>query len=95
VTAVPRAVEREAVRPHFTQCKGCGNWVCIDDVDRLNAALVVTAFRREALFLPDDRLGRWAVAVRTNEVVQWARGALAARTIHDDAWQANVTAALT
>jgi hypothetical protein len=65
-----------------------------DDVDRLNAVLLLTSFRREALYLPDDQLGRWALAVRTLEVVRWARGALVARIVHDETWPDKITAAL-
>jgi hypothetical protein len=64
------------------------------DVDRLNAALLLTSFRREALFLPEDRLGRWSTAVRLLPVVRWARGALVARVVHDAQWETNVRAAL-
>ena len=65
-----------------------------DDVARLNAALVLTAFRRDAIALPDDRLGRWAVAARTSPVVKWARGALVARVVHDAGWIDGVRAVL-
>jgi len=64
------------------------------DVDRLNAVLLLTSFRREALFFPEDQLARWAVAVRMLPVVRWAREALAARIVHDASWQRNVEAAL-
>ena len=50
-----------------------------DDVERLNAVLVLTTFRREVYSLADDELGRWATAVRVLEPVRWMRGALAAR----------------
>ena len=43
------------------------------DVARLNAVLLLTAFRREALFLPDDQLGRWAIAARLWPAVREAR----------------------
>jgi hypothetical protein len=65
-----------------------------DDADRLNAALLVLNLRREALELPDARLGRWAVAVGTVDVVGWARAALVARVPHDEGWEADMTAAL-
>jgi hypothetical protein len=65
-----------------------------DDVDRLNAVLVLTSFRREALYLPEDRLGRWALAVRTLDVVRWARSALVDRVVHDESWAGKVEAAL-
>jgi hypothetical protein len=65
-----------------------------DAVDRLNAVLLITSFRREAISMPLEQLGRWALAARTLEVVQWARQALVARVVHDDAWAANVSAAL-
>ena len=64
------------------------------DVARLNAVLLLTSFRREALFLTDDRLGRWAVAVRTWAAVREARAALVARVIHDEQWETKVRAAL-
>lgn len=65
-----------------------------DDLDRLNAALVLTAFRREAIALSAKDLGRWAVAVRTQPVVQWMRSVLAARIVHDERWDDQVRAAL-
>jgi hypothetical protein len=65
-----------------------------DDLDRLNAVLILTAFRREALSLPDPELGRWAVAVRTQEPVRWARERLVARIVHDAGWSSGVTSAL-
>lgn len=66
-----------------------------DDIDRLNAALLLTSFRREAISLPEDQLGRWALAVRTLDVVRWARSALVARVVHDEAWADKVAEALT
>ena len=65
-----------------------------DDVARLNAALVLSAFRREVLSLPDPELGRWAVAVRMQPHVRWIRERMAARVVHDAAWETSVTAAL-
>jgi hypothetical protein len=65
-----------------------------DDVDRLNAVLLLTAFRREALYLPDDQLGRWAPAVRCLDTVRWARSILHARVVHDAGWATAVEAAL-
>ena len=65
-----------------------------DDVDRLNAVLLLTSFRREAISSPEDQLGRWAVAVRTLEIVRWARAALVDRVVHDERWNEKVTAAL-
>jgi hypothetical protein len=65
-----------------------------DEVDRLNAALVLSAFRREVLSLPDTELGRWAVAVRLQPHVAWARSRLVARVVHDGAWEAAITSAL-
>jgi hypothetical protein len=64
------------------------------DVDRLNVVLMLVSFRREALYLPEEELGRWAVAARTLDVVRWARTALAARIVHDEKWEANLRAAL-
>lgn len=65
-----------------------------DDVDRLNAVLLATSFRREAISAPDHDLGRWALAVRTLEVVRWARQRLVARIVHDAAWETKVRSAL-
>ncbi len=65
-----------------------------DDVERLNAVLVLTTFRREVYSLRDDELGRWATAVRVLEPVRWLRGALAARVVHDESWPDKVRAAL-
>jgi hypothetical protein len=65
-----------------------------DDVDRLNAVLLLTSFRREAISLPADQLGRWALAVRTLDIVRWARDALVDRVVHDDSWTDKVRAAL-
>lgn len=65
-----------------------------DDVERLNAVLLVTSFRREALWLPDERLDGWALAVRTLPVVRWARQSLVARIVHNDAWEQRLTATL-
>lgn len=64
-------------------------------VDRLNVVLLLISFRREAVYLPDDQLGRWATAARVLEVVRWARESLAGRVIHDGQWEAGVRAALT
>ena len=66
----------------------------VDDVDRLNAVLVLTTFRREVYSLPDAELGKWATAVRVLEPVRWLRGALAGRVIHDDSWPDKIRAAL-
>lgn len=63
-------------------------------VDRLNVVLILLAFRREALYLSADGLGRWAVAVRLPDTVRWAREALVARVVHDDSWATNVESAL-
>ncbi len=65
-----------------------------DDVDRLSAALLLSAFRREVFSLPDDQLGRWAVAVRTQPHVAWARDRLVARVVHGPSWAEAITAAL-
>lgn len=64
------------------------------DVERLNAVLVLTSFRREAIFLPDAQLGRWAVAARVWPAVREARAALSARIVHDDHWVEHLDAAL-
>jgi hypothetical protein len=64
------------------------------DVERLNAALILTSFRRDAIAKPEAELGRWALAVRTVDIVRWARQALVARVVHDRGWEAGVRAAL-
>ena len=64
------------------------------DVARLNAVLLLTAFRREALFLPDDQLGRWAIAARLWPAVREARAALVGRVVHDDNWQTRLSSVL-
>jgi hypothetical protein len=64
------------------------------DVDALNTALILISFRREALYLPVDKLGRWTLAARTLPVVQWARSVFAARVVHDDTWADAIRAAL-
>lgn len=65
-----------------------------EDVDRLNAVLLLTSFRREAIAAPADRLGRWALAERLLPSVRWARAALVARVVHGPQWEARVRAAL-
>lgn len=65
-----------------------------DDVARLNAVLLATSFRREAITAPDDALGRWALAVRTLEVVRWAREHLVGRVVHDANWERCIRALL-
>lgn len=57
-----------------------------DDVDRVNAALLVVSFRREMLALPSGELGRWAAAIRTQPEAAWLRSALQARVVHDHRW---------
>lgn len=64
------------------------------DADWVNVVLLLTSFRREAFYLPDGQLGRWAVAVRTLGVVREARSRLVARIVHDATWAAKLTAAL-
>lgn len=65
-----------------------------DDLDRLNAALLLTSFRRELLSSDLEELGSWAVAVRTQPVVRWLRERLVARVVHNDSWPTAVLAAL-
>lgn len=65
-----------------------------DDPDRLNAALTVAGFRREVVALPEEQLGRWAVAARTSSVVRELRGGLVARVEHRDQWPEEVRRAL-
>jgi len=60
------------------------------DVDRLNGVLLATSFRREALSLEPDQLGRWSLAVRTLDIVRWARAALIGRVVHNDQWATDV-----
>lgn len=57
------------------------------DVERVNAALILTNFRREAIFLPEDQLGRWAVGARTWAIVREMRALLVGRVVHDEHWQ--------
>lgn len=64
------------------------------DPDELNVALLLLNFRREALYLPEDQLGRWAMAVRLSHTVRWARGALVARVVHDGRWESKLREAL-
>lgn len=64
------------------------------DIDRLNAVLVLTSFRREAIFLPDEQLGRWAVAARVWPAVREARASLCARIVHDGRWAERLNSAL-
>lgn len=64
------------------------------DADAINRALVMLSFRREAVYLPRDRLGRWTLAARTLPIVAWARSVFATRVIHDENWAATVTKAL-
>jgi len=61
----------------------------------VNVLLLQTAFRREAVALPEAELGRWAVAARTSAPVRRARAALVARVVHGPGWAEAVTAALT
>jgi hypothetical protein len=61
-------------------------------VARLNRALLLLNFRREPLYLPEDRLdegehARYRVAVRKLDYLRWARGALVARVAHDAGWE--------
>ncbi len=65
-----------------------------DDVDWLNAALLVVNFRREVLSFDETELGRWAVAVRMLSVVRDLRVALAGRVVHDARWAEAVRALL-
>ncbi len=64
------------------------------DADALNRALILTSFRREALYLPENRLGRWSLAARTLPAVRWARSVFAARIVHDENWPAAILSAL-
>lgn len=64
------------------------------DVAALNTALIMISFRREALYLAEDKLGRWSLAVRTLPVVRWARSVYGARVIHDENWESGISAAL-
>ena len=64
------------------------------DTDALNRALIMTSFRREAFYLPEDQLGRWSLAARTLDVVRWARSVFRQRIVHDDNWAGAVASAL-
>jgi hypothetical protein len=88
-----RAGELVAVEGTGEQARATYVFRCAD-VDRLNVALLAINFRRDALHLPEERLGRWRLAVRTLEVVRWARTALVARIPHDGAWADKTAAAL-
>lgn len=63
-----------------------------DDIaaEELNALLLLCAFRRELISLPDDQLGRWGVAVRTLPAVRRLRSALAHRVVHGPSWTATI-----
>lgn len=86
------AVEGSDTDARATYVFACGSEEA--DVDRLNVVLLLVSFRREAIYLPDDQLGRWAVAARVLDVVRWARSTLAGRVVHDAQWEANVRALL-
>lgn len=64
------------------------------DADALNRALIMISFRREALYLAQDKLGRWSLAVRTLPVVRWARSVYSARVVHDEGWSDGIAAAM-
>jgi hypothetical protein len=66
----------------------------VTNLAELNAVLILTAFRREALSLPFAELGRWTVAARTSPIVQWARAAYSARVVHDANWATSVRTGL-
>lgn len=65
-----------------------------DDLDRVNAGLLLTSFRRELLSLEDAELGAWATAVRTQPPVHDLRSRLTARIVHDGAWEKRLREAL-
>lgn len=65
-----------------------------DDPDRLNAALVAACFRRDVIALPEDQLGRWAVAVRASPIVRELRNSLVARVEHREGWVDSVRRAV-
>ena len=65
-----------------------------DDLDRLLAAMILGSYRREVLSFPDAELGRWAVAVRTQPHVRWARERMVARVVHGAGWETSVRHAL-
>lgn len=88
VTGARIAVEGASDEARATFVFACENST------QLNAALLLTNFRREALYLPQDQLGRWAVAVRMLEVVRWARDRLVARIPHDAQWEQKLISAL-
>ena len=57
-----------------------------DDIDRVNAALLASSFRRELLYWPEERLGAACAALRTQDEIRWLRSALRARIPHDASW---------
>lgn len=65
-----------------------------DDLDRVNAALLTICFRRDLLSLPEEDLGQWAAAIRTQPEVAWLRSALVARIIHAEGWESRLRAAI-
>lgn len=91
--ALARVGDRTAVEA-FTADDRATFVFAMTDRDALNAVLLLTSFRREALSLPQEQLGRWAVAVRTWPAVQAARAALVARVVHDGRWRDAVSTAL-
>lgn len=60
----------------------------------IRSASLLTSFRREAFYLPEGELGRWAVAARTLDVVRDGRQRLLARIVHDATWANKITRAL-
>lgn len=58
--------------------------------DDLSALLTIVRFRREVLALDEERLGRWAVAVRANEAARTLRSATVGRVVHGPNWSDDI-----
>ena len=65
-----------------------------DDLGRVNAALLRSSLRRQLLFRSEAELGGAATVGRLDAEVRWLRSVLAARVIHDDAWERKIREAI-
>jgi len=70
-------------------------------VARLNRALLSLNFRREPIYTSDEQIqegpfGRYRVALRKLDYLQWARKAFLGRALHTDpaAWRSQLDAAV-
>jgi hypothetical protein len=68
-------------------------------IRRLNRALLTLNFRREPIYLPEDqiataRYGKYAVALRKLDYLQWTRRAFVTRLIHNQTWEQQLADAL-